>query len=206
MFILTDEMIVLRGIVGASQKTSGTKQQTQRQVTIVCRASGSQGCRVVAAACSCPAGNSMTCAHVSAILHQVIDLLGMRSPTSKVCRWVAPTTSVTPMAVDAIVPKKHIINRPIPKRSRSRSRVRDLRDECEIGLAPSLKRLQFLTARMCNLRRLQGETQTPLKIHFPVGCETVGLNRPVSRLPDNGEDDKKKILEREKLNNKREKE
>ena len=58
---------------------------------------------------------------------------------------------------------------------------------------------------MCNLRRLQGTPQIPLRIRFPLGCLTVGKNRPVSQLPDVGDEDKKKILERIKLNVEQEK-
>ena len=103
---------------GSPQKTSGSKLQTQRQVSIAFQAASSTvDGKVSAAACvGCPAGLSMTCCHVSAVLHHVTDVLGQRSPTSALCRWVAPINGNTPMAVDAVIPKIHKTGRSAPKK------------------------------------------------------------------------------------------
>ncbi len=90
MYIFETEPYVtfIRATVGASRKTSGTKHQTERRVTIAVQQDNpaSDG-RIAAALClGCPAGQSMTCCHVSAVLHHAIDLLGMRSSTSFRCR------------------------------------------------------------------------------------------------------------------------
>ena len=186
----------IRATVGASQKTSGSKGQTERRVTIAIVQSGpiSDGTISAAICIGCPAGQSMTCCHVSAVLHAVINLIGTRSSTSFCCRWVAPTTHMRPLAIDAVTPTRHILHRMQPKKRRPQSTSWDPRAPVDANPGSSHARLKRMVERLTTVRRLQGIPVSSVRAHFPssvllmVKFRTGGFDRATSRpTPDDAE-------------------
>ena len=136
----------------------------------------------------------MTCCHVSAVLHQLIDLLGARSVTSTKCRLVAPGGLVSKsMAADAITPVQHIFGWAHPKRRRPVSSDFDTRAKSDANLAASTKRLENIYNRLHSIRSLRGNRTNPLALHFPFGVKSI--ERRLIQLPDPGKEDKEKILD-----------
>jgi hypothetical protein len=157
----------VRATVGASQKTSGKKSDTQRSVCLLFSTDG----RLQGSDCAdCPAGLSMTCCHVAAVLHYIANTLALRqeaSPTSVLCKWTAPSKESVSMTIDATEPRKHKFHRGEPKRRRSKARQWDTRPLKLRNPEESTTALRRIIHQMTRLHFLSGVSRSPLHYQFP---------------------------------------
>ena len=190
----------MKATVGASQKTSGKKSETQRSVVVVFADDGSlQGCDCA----DCPAGLSMTCCHVAAILHYIANTLGLRqqsrSPTSVLCQWTAPSKESVSMTIDAAEPRKHTFHRGQRQRRRSKPLQWDPRSASQRGPEASVNALRLIVLQMTRLQGLKGIQRSPLHYQFPGLCEDINqkLGLPIgTRIPKPVEDDAAMLSEK----------
>ena len=166
--------LCVKATVGASQKTSGNKSETQRAVIVVFDTDGKlRGCD-----CSdCPAGLSMTCCHVAAVLHSIINTLGLRqkvgpsspdvSPTSVLCKWTAPTKDSVSMTIDAVQPQKHSLLRGEVKKTRAKAHQWDPRSPNQRSPKAAMNALRGIVQGMLRLQGLKGIARSPLHYQFP---------------------------------------
>jgi hypothetical protein len=176
-------------------RMSGSKAETQRPVIVCIDQLGF----VKAAICnSCPAGQSMTCCHVTPTVHHIIHTLDAQpastvSPTTLLCKWTAPRRSAAPLSMDAVVPCKHILSRgDTTLKRRASSLDWDPRKLDERSALASSSKFEKLVCSMKRMQTIRNLKVSPLMIQFP---------SPYSGLPPDtlfrspGKEDKVRVSE-----------